>query len=473
MDTHRPAFLEATLYEFDGQIKDEVYEYQSFLQSKMYAAGVTCTDCHNPHTLKMPSGNAVCATCHLADKFDTPSHHFHKAGADGSRCVDCHAPTKNYMVVHARHDHSFRIPRPDLTLKIGVPNACNRCHSDRTVEWATDAAAKWRRTSRASEPHFVESLAAGNQGLPGADRSLAALVEDTTKPAIVRASAAALLGEVLGPASVPTLARALQDREPMIRAAAIDSLRAVDPTDRAGLLAPLLTDPVRMVRIDAASALAAAPQTSLTAEQHAALRRGLDEFRQAQLVDADRAEARLNLGALAVDLGHFDAAEHEYQTAIKLSPRFPPTYVNFADLYRLRQRDDLAERTLREGLGLSPTDGNLHHALGLTLVRLQKLDDALSHLARAAGLAPDNARYAYVYGVALHSTGDAGAAMNVLRVAHERRPGDRDILMALATFSRDAGDATSADGFARKLMDLNPDDVAARQLLEELRSVRP
>ncbi|MET0618952.1 MAG: multiheme c-type cytochrome, partial [Thermoanaerobaculia bacterium] len=144
LQTHRPALLDEGLYYADGQILDEVYEYGSFLQSKMHAKGVSCSDCHNPHDLKVAgSADRVCAGCHAPEKFDTTAHHFHKADSAGARCTSCHMPTRDYMVVHTRHDHSFRVPRPDLSVAIGIPNACTQCHRDRSDRWAADAAKKW------------------------------------------------------------------------------------------------------------------------------------------------------------------------------------------------------------------------------------------------------------------------------------------------------------------------------------------
>ncbi|GMU33126.1 MAG: hypothetical protein AMXMBFR20_09980 [Planctomycetia bacterium] len=473
MDTHRPTVLDAGLYEPDGQIRDEVYEYQSFLQSKMYAAGVTCTDCHNPHSLKIPAGNTLCATCHPPEKFDTAAHHFHKVGGPGSRCVECHAPTRNYMVVHARHDHSFRVPRPDLSAKIGAPNACNGCHTDRTTQWAADATVKWWGTKRAHDPHYGEALHAGIETLPGASLTLSALADDATKPGIVRATAVALLGGFLGPGTVPTLERALQNRDPLVRAAGVSAIRAAPPEPLVRLVAPLLNDPVRMVRIDAARALATAPAERLTPNQRKSLVDGMDEYRRAQLVDADRAEAHLNLGSLHTELGELDQAEREYRIALKLSPRFAPTYVNLADLYRVMGREDEAERTLRTGLNRAPDDPALHHSLGLTLARRNNLSSALKHLARAAELMPDHARYAYVYGIALQSTSRPDLSLAVLKAAYARHPGDRDLLIALATISRDSGDRSSAIEFARKLVALDQDEPGARSLLAELEAPPP
>ena len=142
-DTHRVALLEDRLYHPDGQIRDEVYEYGSFLQSKMFHRGVTCSDCHDPHSLKLRApGYQVCLGCHAAHKYAAPTHHFHQPGSRGADCIGCHMPTTTYMVVDPRHDHSLRVPRPDLSVKLGVPNACTRCHAGRPGR--VGGQAEWR-----------------------------------------------------------------------------------------------------------------------------------------------------------------------------------------------------------------------------------------------------------------------------------------------------------------------------------------
>ena len=132
-DTHRVALIEEGPYHADGQILDEVYEYGSFVQTRMYREGVTCSDCHEPHSLRLRfEGSTLCARCHLSSKYDAREHHFHKPGSEGARCVSCHMPERMYMVVDGRRDHSFRVPRPDLSAALGTPNACNDCHKDRS-----------------------------------------------------------------------------------------------------------------------------------------------------------------------------------------------------------------------------------------------------------------------------------------------------------------------------------------------------
>ncbi len=127
LDYYRPALLTSPLYHADGQQRDEVYNWGSFLQSKMYANGVTCSDCHDPHSGKLRAeGNTLCAACHLPSKYDTAAHHHHKPASAGAACVGCHMPTTTYMVVDPRHDHSLRVPRPDLSVTIGHAECLQR-----------------------------------------------------------------------------------------------------------------------------------------------------------------------------------------------------------------------------------------------------------------------------------------------------------------------------------------------------------
>lgn len=464
-DTHRLALLEPTLYEADGQIKDEVYEYQSFIQSRMYAAGVTCSDCHNPHSLKVAPGNDACNRCHSPEKFDTPAHTNHNAKGNASACIACHMPTKTYMVVHDRHDHSMRVPRPDLTVTLGTPNACNGCHTDKTPQWAADAITKWT-PGKERRPHYANALAAGRRGTPEAEALLTKLLADPTQPVIVRATAIDLLAAAANQGAVVA---ALSDADPLMRAAAVQSLNRADGAALARQLAPLLSDPVRQVRMDAARRLATAPDTLFTPQQLAARSRAMDEYMAAQQLDADRAESHLNLGALHVERREFDAAEREYLLALKLSPHFPAAYVNLGDLYRGLRREDDAVRVLRDGLARAPGSADIPHSLGLAMVRAGKVAEALPLLERAATLAPDVTRYAYVYGVALESAGPPGRGIDVLKRAHERHPGDGEVLEALVSYCYAIGKRDEALSYAYKLAALRPGDPQVRGMVEQLR----
>ena len=463
-DTHRVSLLEDRLYYPDGQIRDEVYEYGSFLQSRMYAAGVTCSDCHDPHSLRLKApGNGVCLGCHRAARYDVPSHHHHQAESPAAACVECHAPSRLYMVVDARRDHGFRVPRPDLSAAFGAPDACTGCHKDKHAAWAADAVAGWYGPARRDgTERLAQALKAGRTGAADAEDQLAALAGDAGQPGIARATALAGLRDLATAASLMTLRRATGDSDPLVRRAAACALEGLDPTRRLVLGAPLLADPVRDVRIEAAVALAAVPRQSLSPEQAISLDKAIGEYEAAQRLNTERPESDLNLGLLHTALGSADKAEAAYRAAIGKDRGFVPAYVNLADLLRAQGRS--AEAVLREGVAAVPRAAALHHALGLALVREQRLPDAVAALQRAAELAPDNARFGYVYAVAVKETEGLARGLEVLRTQQLRHPQSRDILFALASYSREAGDTEVAREYAERLARLVPKDPQVRQL---------
>ena len=455
LDAYRPALLDEGLYEADGQPLDEVFVYGSFVQSRMHAAGVTCSDCHDPHSLQLRSeGNAVCGQCHQSEVFDAPAHHRHAPDSAGAQCVSCHMPARTYMVVDVRRDHSFRVPRPDLSVAIGTPNACNDCHHEQSAEWASDTVSRWFPNGRRRVPQFGEALAAGRRGALEADGMLAAVAADPATPAIARATALSLIARP----DADTLRRGAADAEPLVRLGALEAADRVEPAARLAAVQPLLRDPLRAVRIEAARTLAEVPPSLWRPADRIALADGLAEYRDAQLAQADRPESHVNLALLHLALGERQEARRAYETALRLAPWFVPAAANLADLERAEGREDAAETRLRSALETAPDSAELLHALGLTLVRTGRRDEALIELTRAAALAPEQPRYAYVLGVALHDAGELERALEVLRAAHEVRPGDRDVLVSLAMLSLEAGRREEASRYLRTFVDAFPDD---------------
>lgn len=451
-DSHRLALLDAELYHADGQIHGEVYEYGSFLQSRMYRQGVTCSDCHDPHdlTLKAP-GDLVCARCHQPERYDTARHHHHPTGSAGASCIACHMPQTLYMVVDARADHSLRIPRPDLTHKIGTPNACNGCHADRTVAWAEQATRDWYGEAVSQRIHFGETFQAGRAGAADAGPRLLALAADADQPGIARATALSLLSGTLDATQLPRVRPLLQDPDDLVRAAALGVLDQADPGTRMALAFPLLDDAVLSVRLEAARILAPLASGTLTEEERARLARGLEDYRATQLANAERPESHLNLGLLDSALQQFEAADQAYRTALRLDPQFAPAYVNLADLYRALGRDEDGAAALEQGLERLPNAASLHFALGLLRVRWGQLPAAVESLAQAARLAPEQARYAYVHALALERVGQPADAISTLRAAHQRHPDDRDILAAIVSIARSSGDWETVVEYAGRL----------------------
>jgi Flp pilus assembly protein TadD len=467
-DDYRVSLLDDSVYYPDGQIKDEVYEYGSFVQSRMFHAGVTCSDCHEPHSLKLrAAGSGVCLQCHAAEKYDSARHHFHKAGSPGSRCVECHMPTRTYMVVDARRDHSIRIPRPELSVKIGVPNACSGCHRDKSAGWAAQAAVRWFGHEPAGFQRFAAVLRAGSIGAPGAQESLAKLIADREQPAIARASALALMAGDPSSVTAASVRDGVRDASPLVRRAAARALSGTAPQASADTLALVLNDRVREVRIEAGEVLAGVPADTLRA---AALERAIDEYVAAQELNADRPEAHSNLASLFAREKRFAEAKTELTTALSLDPSFTPAAVNLADLDREWGREAEGERVLRDAIARSPNDASLQHAFGLLLIREGHGQEALDHLAAASRLDPANARFAYVYAVALDDAGQTGKALDVLEDDVARHPYDRDSLAALADFYRSAGNPRKAVIYAKRLAELEPNDAQVEQQLMQLKT---
>jgi Tfp pilus assembly protein PilF len=474
-ETHRPALLDEGLYYADGQMRDEVYNWGSFLQSRMYAKGVTCSDCHDPHDLKVKVGrDDVCSSCHQPERFATRKHHFHREKGKGASCVACHMRTETYMVVDPRHDHSFRAPRPDLTAALGrenAPNACNDCHRDRSPEWAARAVRRWYPGGQQEKPHWASALHAGRTSRPAAEDALLRVVRDATTPGIVRGTAVSLLPPYLGPESLPALEKAAADRDPLVRLGAATALEALPPKERVRIGVHLLWDPVRAVRVEAVPAFADVPDAELATEARAAFDRSLDDFVLAQRSSAERPESHVNLGIVNVERERLGEARRDYDAALRLAPWFLPAHVNLADLLRRQGRDDEGEKVLRQALRAAPGDASVHHALGLLLVRRKRPAEALAELGHAAELAPGTPDFAYAYAIGLHSAGRADEALAVLRAAQKRSPGARGLLVALVTIHRERGALREARAWARKLVEAAPGDPSARALAGSLEDV--
>ncbi|MEJ2491048.1 MAG: multiheme c-type cytochrome [Desulfuromonadales bacterium] len=412
MESFLPALLEEDLYFVDGQIKDEVYVYGSFLQSHMFNAGVTCSNCHDPHdlTLRKP-GNDLCLQCHARDPYQTAKHHFHKPKSEGSQCVNCHMPARLYMVVDPRRDHSFRVPRPGLSLELNTPNACNGCHSEQTAEWAEEKVRQWYGPPSSGGQNYAEVFATARSGAQQSEEKLTALLDSHNEPAIVRATAARLLAPFLSPNSIGSIALALQDHDPLVRYGAASSLRSLPATVRWQLLEPLLQDPVRTLRMQAADMLADVSPSQLPAAKRTVFNAAAEEFNTSLNFNADEPGTQVMAGNYYLSQDKPERAESAYREALFLDPHWVPAYVNLADLFRQQGKESAAEKTLRSGIAQMPQEAVLFYSLGLLQIRHQDMTKALESLKKATDLAPNHARYAYVYAVALDNNGETQEAL--------------------------------------------------------------
>lgn len=457
LDHYLPETLSEGLYHADGQQQGEVFVWGSFLQSAKYAAGVTCAACHDPHTQKLKKlGNATCTQCHAAGEFDTPKHHHHEAGT--AQCVSCHMREETYMVIDPRRDHGFHLPRPDLTLTLDAPNACNDCHADRDARWADAVMQRWYGEAYRDRPQFAEALRSGRRDEAGAVSKLMGLIDDPKQAGIVRASAIELLARHPGEVPAATVRRQLADADSLVRYHALRAQADLPLERRVSLLGPMLSDATRAVRHEAARQLMPVRE-SLKEPDRARLDTELKDLEGALSHDLSRGESWLNLSELQLARGDRTAAVQSLRRAITTEPRFVPAYANLADLLRASGRESEAEAVMRGGIQRNPSAPALREALGFSLVRQGRKTEALAEFAAAHRAAADEPRFRYVYALALEDAGRRGEAKRLLELGVKRRF-HRDSLIALAAWANREGDRVAAERAFARLREVNPSDPA-------------
>lgn len=473
LDQSLPATLRTDLYHDDGQIDGEVYEFGSFTQSKMYAAGVACTDCHDPHTTKVRiEGNGLCLQCHntkppvarfaalKAKNYDSKEHHHHEQGTPGAQCVSCHMPEKTYMVVDPRRDHSLRIPRPDLADKTGGPDACTNCHEGKQPEWAAKAIEGWYGTPE-RPPHVGERFHAVRTDPSIALTVLGAVLADQGQSAIVRASAAEQMAD-LGPAALTNLQWALKDNSALVRAYAVPGFSVASPAERVQALLPLIKDPNLAVRDEVVRAWADVPAEQLPSDMRDSFKVALQDYESRLRSNADLPGGRLNLAVLLSREGRDAEAMEEYRQALKLDPYFSPARVNLVTLASGAGRLDEAQTLLREGLALEKmpaTDhGNLAYMLALLLVEQGQAEEALGWIEKAAVELPGNTRIRYNQGLLLAKLGRRDEALGALRAGLEQAPDNADLLYTLIYMHAMEGERSEAFEYVKRMRAAAPGD---------------
>jgi predicted CXXCH cytochrome family protein len=332
-DSYRLALLRDSLYHPDGQILDEVYVYGSFLQSEMYEKGVRCSNCHEPHSATLKAeGNALCTQCHspagasdfpslTAKLYDDPSHHFHDTGTAGANCTSCHMIERNYMGIDGRRDHSFRVPRPDLSARIATPNACTDCHADRPASWAALELEQRFPKSLHRGPHFAEIFSAARSDTGEFGDELLAIALDPALPGIVRATALELLNMRASQEQAGKAEPLLEDDDPLIRAAAVALQMRAPSNERTQRIVAALDDPVKSVRITAARKLLGLPIAHLPKKMALSAQRASGEWQAALGARADFPETHMVIGGSALILRNPRAAMAAFQEVTRMDPQ--------------------------------------------------------------------------------------------------------------------------------------------------------
>lgn len=446
LQSHIPSGLNSVYY-VDGQFHEEAYEYGSFLQSKMYAAGVACSNCHEPHSMKLKvTGNNLCATCHSPKKFNQISHTHHPLNSEGAQCINCHMPTATYMAIDERRDHSFRIPRPDLSLKLNTPNACNKCHTGKTVKWTAEHFLSWYKEKLPTTITYGELMKFITDNTAQSEPSLYQLLS-SQYPAIVKGSALEQAADFLSPRNINQVLTLLQEAQPLLRLQALKALANSLSPSIITTIEPMLFDSIRTVRLEALSTLAQ-QQKSLSHDSQIQFKKVLKEYLLLQLQMSHRPEGYLNRCIVLEKLGNDAQAKILYQEGLKKFPRFIPFYLNLADLYRRQGNESRARQVLDDGIAIDANEPNLYYALGLWSIRQKNNEQGLAYLEKAALLNPKSPSFAYAWSIALFSMGDAKNGLKILETFITKNGNDPTVLDGIISIYQDLNNQEKANYYS-------------------------
>ncbi len=466
MDHYVPEVLRPGMYHSDGQILEEVYVYGSFLQSKMYQNNVGCTDCHDAHSMRVRvDGNPLCIQCHIPNQYDTPEHHFHEDKTDGALCINCHMPGKYYMGNDYRRDHSFRVPRPDQSVKYGTPNACNQCHEDQTAQWSADAIVEWYGPKR--QPHYSDILTAANAGEPEAFPKMVQMMSDTSQPEIVRATAIWHLSNWNDEMAQNAIIQALKDTNDLIRHTAVGAMNNFSMEDRMRYLPELLNDSIRAIRAHTAYALAEAPGQLIPERMKSDLDKAMKEYEGVLAMQADFPTGQMMQGQYYHKKGDMENAEKAYLRAIQKDPYLSHPQMNLANLYYNQGRMDEAEKLLKQAVEKVPEEGEAHYMLGLLLAEKEQLEAAESHLAKAAKLT-GNPRHYYNWALTLQHLEKVKEAEGAFLEALKIDPYSVDNIYALAILYIQQKNLSKARPLLEELLKIQPDNPQLLELMQTL-----
>jgi len=483
LDHFSPSLISQGLYFPDGQIRDEVFEYGSFLQSKMARAGVTCFDCHAAHeaTLKA-EGNAVCTQCHtetaserFADyhpngSFDTPAHTHHPMGSPGAECANCHMPRRTYMKVDPRRDHSIVIPRPDLSIAYGTPNACTACHANQTDAWAAEKLDEWYGKQWRERPTIAHAFAAAEQNDSAALDALRRLVADREQSELVRGSAVAEMGRIGGAEAAIDIRDAATALDPLVRLGAAEAALDLPPALRREAIGDLLADTTRAVRFAAVRALASTPSLELLGDQRAAFEAATEDLRAYVQANADMAETQNTYGMFLLDQRRMDESETTLRRAISLDPSFAGAHINLAELYRLAGKNDKSASTYAQAIEILPDEPGLRYGHALALVRGKAMGEAIGEFEEAARLAPGNSTYRTTLAVALDSVGRTDDAFSMLDRAIAGGMDDPNLLGTAIQYGLKLRRYRETLKHAEALARLQPGNAQLEELVKQLRA---
>ena len=465
-DQYSLRLLDDPLYYADGQIQDEVFVLGSFMQSKMYKAGVTCTNCHNAHTGEVKAqDNSLCTQCHLPAKYDVEQHAHHKKDSLGALCVNCHMPATTYMEVDDRRDHSFSIPTPQHSDKLETPNACNRCHKAQSSEWSAKTIESW---GKETTDYFGLINAKARKADVLALRPMTAYIDDERHSDIRRAALLSLTSGVPSRLTAETIVKQLSSDSELVRRAAVEASGFIPLQQRWTLLKPLVKDPSASVRYAVANQLAGYAQ-HVEGEDYIALSALFREYEQQLLISQDMPGGQASMAVYALAQGDIDGALSAINKALEIEPDFAPALLNLADIHRSMGDEVKAKEALERGINVAPDSGALQHSYGLYWVRQKNMAESLTYLKAATEQEDRTARYFYVYAVALENTGNLKEAILTLQQANDEWPNQYELLITLVMYLEQDGRENESLLYLSKLSAIAPNDPEVKRRIAEMR----
>ncbi len=430
MDNFIPEIPSTEFFHADGQVDDEDYIYTSFLQSKMFHRTVKCSNCHDPHSGKLVlPATLVCMQCH-AKKYESFEHTRHEAKLNQVNCVSCHMPGKFYMGNDFRHDHSFRVPRPDLSVKYGTPNACNMCHTDKKAQWASDAVVKWFGPER--KYHFADDLIPGSKGDAASESHLRRLLADTSVPAIVKATAADYLRNIPTLTALNALLQALKNPDAQVRYRALRSLPSFPYEQWKDAAAPMFDDKVKAVRIAAADLFLQVPVEQIPVDYRNSFSSAKQELQQYLMYQADFSVGNVMIGDFYYRLNDQMSAEKYYKRALKKDSLMNYVRFNLSSLYNSQGRNEEALKVLMEARASDASNPRVYYNLALLYVEMKDYKKAMENFGKTISLGSDDPRVYYNYGILNQQTGNFGFAEKIFQKGISLSPNDPSLNYALA-----------------------------------------
>ena len=430
LDNYIPEIPTTEHYHADGQANDEDFIYTSFAQTKMFRQGVKCSSCHEPHTAKLLfPGNQLCMQCHKKS-YDDPSHTFHPVGTAGAECKNCHMPGKFYMGNDFRYDHTFRVPRPDLSVEYGTPNACINCHSKKSNQWAADEIVKWYGPTR--KYHFAEDLIPGSRIDVNSEAHLIRLLKDTSVPDVVKAASANYLGNIQTPNSLNALLYCLNLQDAGVRYRALKSLTGFPPDQWVNTVGPLLQDSIRAIRIAAADLFVSFPANQIPPAYYDAYVKAKTELDEYLMYQSDFAMGKVMLGDYYLKQNNYYSAIKFYQQGLKKDSALNYARLNLSVAYNLSQQNALALQVLQDAVRIDPTNERAWFNLALLYNEMNNKEGAEKSLAKAVELKSVNPRVYYNYALLLQQGGKNRQAIEMYMQGLKLAPGDEQLNYALA-----------------------------------------